>query len=299
MEQAVQVLSHADGQSELDIARHLKQITANHAKTFDSGWYSPPPNGIGVLLGCLDNLTRLDFDSLRKLENWPKNDYFFERETVGLIYMSPIDRTSGMIGDFGLTLYRGKNQAVRRQLKLAYKITSLMAEHATVGMKLRDLFEFGQKTLTDNGAISGRMFLINDPSDINFGHTVPWSYEMPTGEEQQTIDSGDFNQIKELISSKRVYINRDENFRIPKTCAFTIEPRVVTIDESGQPRLAYFHIMVAFKNGQKIVSGFDSIFAKLDMNYILAPLSQSSPRKRKSFLFSRTRRVIMDEKEVR
>jgi hypothetical protein len=269
MDQAVQVLSRISaGQSELDIARRLGQITADRPETFDSGWYSPPPDGIGVLFGRPDNLTRLDFDSLRKPENWPRDNCFLDSETVGLIYLSPIDRASGMIGDFGLTFYRGKNQAVRRHLKLAHKITGLIAEHATVGMKLRDLFEFGQKTLTGSGAVSGRMFLINDPSDINFGHTVPWSYETPTGEEQRVIDSGDFDQIKNLISSKRIYINSNEDFEIPETCAFTIEPRVVTIDESGQPRLAYFHIIVAFKNGQKIISGFDLVFSNLDMDYL-------------------------------
>jgi hypothetical protein len=214
-------------------------------------------------------MTRLDFDSLRKPENWPRDDRFQDSETVGLIYVSPVDRASGMIGDFGLTFYRGEDKAIRRHLRLAYKITNLMAEYATVGMKLRDLFEFGQKTLADNHAASGRMLLINDPSDINFGHTVPWSYKMPTGEEQRVIDNADFDQVKNLISSKRIYINSSEDFRIPESCALTIEPRVVTLNDNGQPRLAYFHIMLAFQNGQKVVRGFDSVFSNVDMNYIM------------------------------
>jgi hypothetical protein len=257
------------GESEAALRDKLHAALAEQPELFDSGWYAPPPDGIGVLFGRSDDMARLDFDSLRKTENWPSEQNISDDETVGLVYASPVAR-SGMIGDFGLTFYHGKDSAVRQQLRLAYDITKKMCEFAQVGMKFRELFDFGQKIMAANGATSGRMALINDPSDINFGHTVPWSYKLPTPTEQEIIDRGSIDELREIISSKRIYINRTETFRIPKTCAFTVEPRVTTQDESGRVRLAYFHIIVAFRDGRKIISAdFEPVFAKMGMNYIM------------------------------
>jgi hypothetical protein len=257
------------GESEAALHDKLHVALTNRPELFDSGWYAPPPDGIGVLFGRSDDMSRLDFDSLRKVEHWPNDQNALDAETVGLVYASPVER-SGMIGDFGLTFYRGQNAAIRQQLRLAYELTNRVCEFAQVGMEFRELFDFCQKTMADSGAKSGRMALINDPSDINFGHTVPWSYELPTPDEQRIIDGGSIDKLRDLISSKRLFLNSIESFRIPEVCAFTVEPRVTTVDESGQLRLAYFHFIVAFRGRDKktTVAGFEPIFDKLQMSYI-------------------------------
>jgi hypothetical protein len=77
------------------------------------GWYLPPPHGIGILIGT-DNdgqNSRLNYKSLRPQEIWPRNDIKLNREN-GIIYAysSPIDKKTGIIGDFGITLYFGKKK---------------------------------------------------------------------------------------------------------------------------------------------------------------------------------------------
>ncbi len=258
-----------DGETEAATRDRLLSKLKEEPSLLDSGWYAPPPDGISVLYGEADDPSRLDFDSLRKPEHWPNDENRLERETVGFVYMSPVDRKTGVIGDFNLNFYRGNDAAVRKQLKAAYDVTIKMCEFVKVGMEFRELFDFNMKALAEGGAQAGRMAMISDPSDINFGHTVPWSYELPTPDEQAAIDRGNIDEIRKLITAKRLYLNSSETFRVPETCAFTIEPRVATVDAQGRTRMACFHMIVAFRNGQKTIAGYDSLFRELKMDYML------------------------------
>src|SRR3989344_173445 len=72
---------------------------------FPSGWYSPPPDGIGVLFGTIGN-GRTNFESLRAQEMHPRDDIYLDKqEGIVYVYASPVHRESGIIGDFGMTLY--------------------------------------------------------------------------------------------------------------------------------------------------------------------------------------------------
>jgi hypothetical protein len=259
-----------DGESEAATRDRLLQKLKNQPELLGGGWYSPPPDGISVLFGKPTDMQRLNFDSLRNPEYWPSDKNILEPETAGMVYMSPVDRASGTIGDIGLTFYRGDNVDVQQQVKLAYDVNMQMCELAEVGMSFRELFDPFHKILAKNGASHGRMALVNDPSGMNFGHTVPWSHELPTPGEQAAIDRGSIDELRDIISAKRIYINNSETFRIPETCAFTVEPHVVTVDEAGHEWLSYFHFIVAFRNGQRtIVGDYQPLFHKLGMNYMM------------------------------
>jgi hypothetical protein len=263
-----QALSKTIPKNETSLHDTLLKVLAEQPELHPSGWYDPPPGGISVLFGKSTDMHRLDFDSIRKEEFWPQASYKYGPETVGFIYLSPVDRSSGMIGDYGFTFYRGTNRRIRNLLRKALEITEDVAEYASVGMQLKGICEFTEKQLTKHGLQQGRMLLMNDPTGLNFGHTVPWSYEHPTPKEQAAITNAAMPELKNAISRRRLYINRQETFALPETCAFTIEPRVVAM-HNGRPELFYFHIIVTFREGKKYVAAnFNTLFEALGMDYI-------------------------------
>ena len=85
---------------------------------FPSGWYVPPLEGIGILIGSDEEPERLNHDSLRPPKNHPQSNIDFDPET-GLIYVyaSPVDKQTGVIGDWGMTVYAGNNAKIKAHLK--------------------------------------------------------------------------------------------------------------------------------------------------------------------------------------
>lgn len=73
---------------------------------YPHGWYDPPPDGIGVLVGTEDDCDRLNYPSLRHQKYWPSHDVVFDRRKgITYVYASPVDTATGMIGDWGMRHY--------------------------------------------------------------------------------------------------------------------------------------------------------------------------------------------------
>ena len=88
-----------------------------YQSVFPDGWYEPPPHGIGVLLGTDEDIERVSPKSLRIHDYWPREDIFLDRKKgIIFVYISPVDKNTGIIGDFGLTIYFGKNLNIRNHL---------------------------------------------------------------------------------------------------------------------------------------------------------------------------------------
>jgi hypothetical protein len=96
---------------------------------------------------------------------------------------------------------------------------------------------------------------------INLGHTVPGSF--------RELSLGDsFEEIKESIRSKRIFINEGEEFIIPQDCAFTLETRLT--DKDRVLPNVFFHFIITFSGGEKkILANFEDIFIKTGMDYML------------------------------
>ncbi len=96
---------------------------------------------------------------------------------------------------------------------------------------------------------------------MNLGHTIPGSYGK--------INFGkSFEEIKSTITKERIYIKETTNFKIPETCAFTIESRLEDIHKPYLPSV-YFHFVVCFDEGEKIIlENFSKIFSAVGMDYM-------------------------------
>ena len=214
-----------------------------------------------VVLFDVAPYARLQFESLRSEKSWPIES-IFTRESVGLVYMSPVDKRTSMIGDIGLAVYKGEENQIIDHIKTCRDMVIAAAELAEIGMEFRELFHSAISLFKKRGGkVIGWMTTNHDPLKLNLGHTAPGSY--------QVLQFGDaFEQVRETIRTKRLYINELETFKIPETCAFTVEARLT--DESLRLPNAFFHVIVTFSQGKKgILTDFDGIFKAVGMDYML------------------------------
>jgi hypothetical protein len=259
---SVKSLINLDNISEVELVKKIIAETTNHSELFPKGWYDPPPSGVAVLFDTIP-FTRLQFKSLRNPESFPNEQSVWKKESVGIVYLSPVDIKTKMIGDIGFTIYNGNDEKIKEHIKKCYEATYSMAEHAKVGMKFSELYSFAINLFKKEFKIIGWMTTTSDPNlGINLGHTIPGSFK-------NDLNFGNsFEEIRDTIKNNRIYINNVENFIIPETCAFTVEARLEDINNPNLPSV-YFHFIVVFNKGEKAILGnFEKIFKTAKMNYV-------------------------------
>ncbi|HEU0085828.1 MAG TPA: hypothetical protein VFQ59_02615 [Candidatus Paceibacterota bacterium] len=250
---ATNIVKDIDGKSEVEVRDLILKEMANNPEMYPMGWYDPPLGGVGVLFDTVP-FTRLQFESLRLPEYFPRDNFTFEKESVGMIYLSPVNKSTNMIGDFGFTLYKGEDEATKDHIRVCYETILDIAKHAEVGMDFEELCNYAKDTFEQKNKTKNWIKLFHHPlseNSINIGHTVPGSFE-------KDLDFGNnFEEIRENIRTKRIYINSGERFVIPETCAFTIEARLADRENENLPN-TFFHFIVTFENGKKeILNNFD------------------------------------------
>lgn len=123
-----------------------------------------------------------------------------------------------------------------------------------------------QKLFDTSGLTNARTVTWTDKVGSNLGHTVPWSYEEPTEDEQEILRTGSLTAVSALISQKRIHLNRVESLKIPQTIAFTLEARLECKDDSNMPNV-YYHLIITFQDGRKsILANFNEIFDIIGMH---------------------------------
>jgi hypothetical protein len=265
-EAMAKVLKDRPTLSEVEFRDYLAKELFTGETVHKEGWYNPPPLGITALFCDEGDTKRTYFTSLRHEEYWARDDRRFDNNSVGLVYASPVDKKTGMIGDIALSVCRGSNDVVSNHLQQSLSIVETIAEYAKVGMSLSELVDYAQEVLEKSG-LSQTSFVSTENKLIkNIGHTIPWSYELPTAEEQSVIEGDDFEKLKNLISKKRIFLDADQEFKIPETICFTVEMNISNPNNSELPS-AYYHLLVVFKGGKKeIIANFDPILQATGMN---------------------------------
>lgn len=237
---------------------------------FEDGWYIPPPHGIGVLIGDSSKQSRMIYKSLRPEEIWPKeqNKLSDEKNCV-YVYASPVDRKSGIIGDWGMTLYFGKDPEVQKHMQDCLQVNKDIVNAASVGMNLSEIATHA-RTIFQNRGLSNEVTSTTDPAGVNIGHTVPVSYEDWNDEELQTLKEGDWRKITEMISNKRKFVSEEEkDQKVLPGMAITIEPRLTVPDKPNIPMSSYHTIVVFHTDGRKeLLTNFDEIFSYSGMSYM-------------------------------
>ncbi|MBI5469807.1 hypothetical protein HY968_00590 [Candidatus Kaiserbacteria bacterium] len=249
--------------SEAHLNSEVLKSISECPELYPAGWYDPPPGGCSMLFDKR-SFERLGYETLRDPKFWPRTDIIFDDETVGLLYVSTIDRATGLFGDTGLTIYRGSDKKIRAHIREVYDTLRAACDVAEVGMTFAQLNEEIMRIFLSRHKTIRWMITYNDPlKGANLGHTVPGSMvEQPKGRS--------FEEVRQWITRGRIFINSVEEFTIPTTCAFTIEARLVDTQDESLPN-TFFHFIIAFSDGKKeILAGFDDIFRGVGMDYMLS-----------------------------
>ncbi|MFD2111319.1 hypothetical protein [Thiorhodococcus fuscus] len=226
--------------------QHLADKWLQYIKTKTSihpfGWYSPPPNGVSVLIGEPDDFNRLEYQSLRDQCNWPSPDVYFNQNTVLYPYFSAVDRATKMIGDHVATYYSGRDPNIRQWYRAVYEATRQIALSVNIGMTFSELHSLAEEKLLTLGA-KNNTYSLTGGLAADIGHTIPY-FSTGAPPDGQTME--DARSIASLIGGGREFISKSSEYIISDSCAFTIEPQAVT---AGLP-MCSFHMIVAYVNGE-------------------------------------------------
>ena len=257
--------------SEVQLRDNWLAKIRTHKNIFRDGWYIPPPHGVIVLFGADDDIKRISTSSMRPEEFWPKDDIYFDKyKGIMFLYFSSVDKKTGIIGDFGMSLYFGKIQKIKDHLKLCFYLDNKIFDYAQVGMRLSDITKFvlnlyQKHNLTNNIASS------TDSTGTNVGHTIPVSYEDWNEEELKILKNGknEWQSASDMISKKRMFENIQETLQIKPGMAITIEPRPSVLNDPTIP-MVYFHTIALFKEDgtKELLTNFDKILNLVKMDYI-------------------------------
>ncbi len=260
---AEEVLLNIENISEVELHKRILEKMFACEIIFPEGWYQPPLGGTSVLFDKTP-FDRLRYDSLRNPKYAPTEDHKFGKEAVGSIYLSPVNKTTNALADIGFTIYRGENEEIKKHLKKSYKAVLEITEHAEVGMKFSELCKFASNLFISNNLKPSKQITISSDENqsLNLGHSIPGLLE------NDKILGNDFQKIKEEIRTKRVHFINTENFEIPETCAFTVESRLMDLNNSSMPNTSW-HFIVCFDNGKKtILENTRKIFKAVGMDYM-------------------------------
>jgi methionine aminopeptidase len=236
---------------------------------FPSGWYIPPPDGIGVTIGSESNPKRLSYTSLRSQENWPQEDIVFNPK-AGLLfaYASPVNKITGIAGDFGITLYAGNNSEIISFFQKVYAINQKIVEMMKPGAKVSDvckkIYAIFDKMGLNNIAAS-----VTDPAKVNIGHSVPGTLRPYLKKELGVIKSDNWETACKVISERRIFFNEKVNYVFQPGDCFTVEPRLISLQASNLPLILFHMIAKITQNKTKVFENFDSIFKAVRMDYML------------------------------
>ncbi len=239
---------------------------------FLDGWYISPPHGIGVLFATDKNPQRISHKSLRPKLSWPRNNIFLNTKNgIALFYASPVDKKTGIIGDFGMTIYFGKNAAIINHMKKCLEITKKTFSYIKNKMTLSEIAEYTNQLLllnhVENGVTSS-----TDPTGFNSGHTIPATEQSWSEIEQKILFSNKstWEEKCKVISEKRNFVNSSQKLKIKPGLAFTIEPRPIVKENPNIPMVLFHSIVLVKTNGKKeLLTDFDDIFRLTNMDYML------------------------------
>lgn len=232
---------------------------------FEDGWYMPPANGIGVIFATDKESGRLHHKSLRTMV--ARDDVVLDKEVgIAYVYCSPVERKTGIIGDFGMTFYLGKDSEIISHLIKCREINRQIFERLKVSMKFREIFDIATGII-ENSGLRNDVLSVTSPDSVNvIGHTIPGVDEEFTVDEKRILQNA-WNRACDMISKKRRFVGSDEHTAIKLPSAFTIEPRVKS---DTKPMVSYHTIAAFHENGRKeLLENFDDIFRLTGMNYML------------------------------
>lgn len=249
----------------------MAEMRKNSAITPD-GWYIPPPHGIGVILANDQerNYSRFNYASLRNPESWPQDhSKFLFPGAIMYAYASPVDKQTGIFGDFGVTLYFGNDEQIHAYTRRIYTLNEEIINSITVGQEFNQISTFASKKYQEFG-LTNAITSSTDPVGINLGHTNPF-IQIDLSAPFFSGNNNDWRDYCQRISTKRIFINSQEKTIVEPGMVFSIEPRAIDRMHPELP-MTSFHVLVAIKpdGSKEIITNFAKLFELAGMKGLYA-----------------------------
>lgn len=258
----LEVLNCSGDLSESSIHNSWLKKLSQQRNILCAGWYVPPPGGSSVLLGNAPEYNRNRFHSLRDQEKWPRKDIHFSNDSMLYAYASPVSKESYLLGDMAVTLCKTNSQEMREYICAIFSLTILIAKEIREGMQFAEVYRNADSLIRANG-FTNHVYSRTDPCHVDIGHTLPWSNgELPSPAEREILEGDSPEDIANLISSKRTFVNAESSLVIRSPMAFTVEPR---LNRDNLVPIS-FHLTVVLENGQLfVISGFKPLLNLFEM----------------------------------
>jgi len=264
------LINHKSKISEVNLRNNWLNELRKNKNIFPDCWYAPPPHGIAVLFSSESSYERTNYQSLRPVKQHPKNNIYLDKQKGFIyVYASPVDKITGIIGDWGMTIYFGKNKNIIKHLKLCLRFNHQVFNHVKLNMTFSQLTRFACRSFSQQELVN-KVVSSTDPAGTDIGHTIPASYEDWTPEEKSIFKKNNWQKILTMIKNKRKFLSEKETLKIRSPMAFTIEQRLINIDNPDIP-LSSFHTIVLIHPDERkeLLTNFDEIFKLTGMDYML------------------------------
>lgn len=255
--------------SEVRLRDRWLTIMRSSGTIYDDGWYMPPPHGMAVLFSTDEDISRTNFEVLRPEPIWARDDIFLDRgRGIIMVYASPVDRSSHMIGDFEMMLYFGDKKSIKDHFAKVLALDYQVFQKVIVGMTLSEVTELAESSMSELGLVNNVVSL-NDPAGTNIGHTVPSTDQDWTTEENAVFAQGDWKKSLDVIAKKRRFVNKTEQFKVQPGLGFNIEPRPLSKDDPSIPMASFHTTVLVHEDGRnELLTNFDELFELAGMDYM-------------------------------
>lgn len=225
---------------------------AKEADIIADGWYNPPERGMTVLFG-----NRVSFDSLRNEKNWSNHTEINWEKDLLYAYCSPIDKTTGMIGDISLTLYFGEDKKIRQHIKNCHKAVNEVFDALERVKNSQELFEISQQIFAKH-KLKNCIISKTDNMPLDLGHTFP-ILEGLINQDKLT------EQEKAQISKARKFINGDTNWDFTEGMQFTIEPQLVSTEDLNLPQISQHYLVKKYQEEFIVCKDIENILIEYNL----------------------------------
>lgn len=236
----------------LDRLRATEQLTSN-------GWYEPPPLGMAVLFGHDEDPRRVSFKSLRLPEYAPGATEMVWNQGMMYAYCSPLDRTTGLACDFGVTLYFGRRPDVREHFKRAFSATAAILQEVGPHTRSAALLHRSQDIFREAGLLN-TIASVTDSVPLDLGHSMP----LLSPEELVNTRVLTGSQQQRLRDARR-FISTSADWALSEEHQVTIEPQLVSAHRADLPQVSFHYVVAATTVSPVVLRECDELLRRLDL----------------------------------
>jgi hypothetical protein len=224
-----------------------------------SGWYDPPPLGMAVHCGHEDDDPGFAHSSLRPAKRWPSERLIDWRGGLMYAYCSPIDLASRVPADFGLTLYFGKRESIRkhfaRVVQLSHAVLNSIEAHTTCWSLIERA-----KPLFDDAGVRSNVASVTDVVPLDLGHSLPQVPAALLGDDRELTPAA-----KDFVKDNRLFISESKDWSLSSAERMTIEPSLVSASDATLPQVSPHYVVCISAGRVTLLTEGDSLLRELDL----------------------------------